>query len=385
MKIAIFTDSSFSQISGVTRTLEKYIEYLGEKHIQYKVLAPRGNNEVAQAGNEIVKFRSVKFIFYPECRLAIPNFMHVCRELDDFKPDIIHIITEFSIGLLGLKYAKSRHIPVVSSYETNIPDYLKYYHAKFLANKSWTFFKWFHNSCSKTYCPSSATMKFLENKGISNVDVWGREVETAKFSPSFRDEDLRKDLNLQNKVVFLYVGRISPEKNLKMFLNVAERINVKYADRVHFLIVGDGPSMNSMKKKALSNMTFTGFLSGIDLSKVYASSDVFLFTSSTETLGLVLIEAMASGLAVVACNSGGASDNLKNGFNCIACKENNEDDFYNAAEKLILNPEYRLELSKNAEEYISLNNWGNSFNKLVNDYKNIINNTIYNVVLCENQ
>lgn len=374
MRIAIFTDASFSQISGVTRTLAKYMEYLDNNHIKYKILTPKGSKMDNTTRNEIIKFKSLKFIFYPECRLAIPSYNVICKELDNFKPDIIHIITEFSVGLFGLKYAKSRNIPVVSSYETNIPKYLEYYHFKFLENKSWKFFKWFHNSCSKTYCPSYATMRLLKNRGISNVDIWGREVETAKFSPDFRDENFRKALNLNNKVVFLYVGRISPEKNLKMFLNVAERINQKYADKVHFLIVGDGPSMGSLKKKALFNMTFTGYLSGIDLSRAYASSDVFLFTSSTETLGLVLIEAMASGLAVVACNSGGASDNLINGYNCIACRENNENDFYSAAEKLILNTEYRLQLSKNAKKYASLNKPDNSFNKLLNDYKSIINN-----------
>lgn len=369
MKVAIFTDTYLPQVNGVVSTLLKLIEFFNKNNIEYRIIAPKVNNELED--EKTIRMKSFKFILYPDFRITVPNYLLICRELDNFNPDIIHVITEYSLGLCGLRYAKSRSIPIVSSFETNVPQYMEYYHLSLLKNKSWVFYRWFHRKCNKTYCPSQATKKLLLDKGINNVAVWDRGIELERFSPKYRDNNLRKALRIEEKVVFLYVGRVSPEKNLKLFLQVANELNIKYRDKVHFIIVGDGPSLNEIKKEAPSNMMFTGFLKGVELSKIYASSDVFMFTSTTETLGLVLLEAMASGLAVIACNEGGASDNLTDGYNCIACGEN-KNEFYNAAEKMILNPLLREKLSKNAAKFKVTKKWEVSFNKLVDSYKEML-------------
>lgn len=369
MKVAIFTDTYYPQINGVVKTLTKFTEYLDDNGIDYKVIAPKFDGFYDE--DKIIRIKSFKFILYPECRITVPYYQFICKQMDDFKPDIVHVMTEFCMGVCGMKYAKSRNIPVVSSYETNIPQYMEYYHLKAFENKSWQFFRWFHESCDKTYCPSETTQKLLESKGITNVEVWDRGIELDKFSPKFRDKNLRKSYGIDDKIVFLYVGRISREKNLKLFLKVANKLNEKYQDKIHFMIVGEGPSLGMLKRNAPSNMTFTGFLTGIKLSKVYASSDIFLFTSATETLGLVLLEAMASGLAVISSNEGGASENLIEGYNCIAPSED-EDSFYKAAEKLILDPELRKKLSDNALKINSAKEWSTSFNDLINDYRKFI-------------
>jgi glycosyltransferase involved in cell wall biosynthesis len=369
MKVAIFTDTYYPQINGVVKTLTKFTEYLDENGIDYKVIAPKFDGFYDE--DKVIRIKSFKFILYPECRITVPYYQFICKQMDGFKPDIVHVMTEFCMGVCGMKYAKSRNIPVVSSYETNIPQYMEYYHLKAFENKSWQFFRWFHESCNKTYCPSETTQKLLESKGITNVEVWDRGVELDKFSPRFRDKNLRKSYGIDDKIVFLYVGRISREKNLKLFLKVANKLNEKYRNKIHFMIVGEGPSLGMLKRNAPSNMTFTGFLTGIKLSKVYASSDIFLFTSSTETLGLVLLEAMASGLAVISSNEGGASENLIEGYNCIAPSED-EESFYKAAEKLILDPELRKKLSDNALKINSAKEWSTSFNDLINDYRKFI-------------
>ena len=371
MKIAIFTDTYSPQINGVVKSLNKLLEYLDENNIDYRVFAPRFDGTHSTA--KVRRFLSYKIIFYPQCRFTVPNYFKICKELDDFKPDIIHVLTEFTVGLCGFRYAKTRNIPVVSSYETNIPQYMQYYHLKFLEERTWKFFKWFHSSSKKCYCPSKATLKLLKSKGLINVAVWDRGIEIEKFSPVMRDYDLRKKLNIDNKVVFIYVGRISPEKDLHLMINVAKKLNEKYEDKIHFLMVGDGPSLKELKNIAPNNMTFTGFLGGLELSKIYASADIFMFTSTTETLGLVILEAMASGLPVISCNSGGVTDNLVDGYNCISCREKVQDDFYNAAQTLILNNTLRAQLSENARNYAINKDWGNAFEKLVKDYEEIIN------------
>jgi glycosyltransferase involved in cell wall biosynthesis len=277
------------------------------------------------------------------------------------------------MGLCGIKYAKTRNVPIVSSYETNICQYLEYYRLKFLEQPSWKYLKWFHGKCDRIFCPSQVSARLLTDHGFKNISIWERGIESESFSPEFRDISLRKSLGIDDKLVFTYVGRVSPEKDLSIFIKTAKMLNEKYKNRIHFLIVGDGPCLKDLKGVAPDNMTFTGFMSGIELSKIYASSDIFLFTSPTETLGFVILEAMASGLAIIACSSGGVSDNLIDGFNGLACREKNELDFFLASERLILDFDYRHALSKNARNYALDKSWNKTFDKLILDYNNIIN------------
>ncbi len=372
MKVAIFTDTFMPQINGVTKTLSKLIEYMEARDIQYRVFAPAFKNSTSN--DNIIRFNSIKFLLYPQCRLAIPRYSFVKKELDLFQPDIIHLVTEFNLGLCGLKYAKAHNIPVVSSYETNIPQYLKYYHLIFLENTSWLFFKWFHGSCDVNYCPSEATLKLLQTKGLNRVDIWERGIEVNNFSPDYRDEGFRESLGINDKIVFLYVGRVSPEKDLDVFIEVAKRLNHRYMDKVEFMVVGDGPSLKKLRKEVPENFTFTGFVRGHKLAKIYASSDIFMFTSPTETLGFVVLEAMASGLPLICCDVGGVTENLKDGYNGIACREKSVDDFYNAAEKLINDNDLRKNLAENARRYVMKKDWDNAFDNLIESYKTVIKN-----------
>ena len=370
MKIAFFTDNYLPGINGVAKTLSKFVDYMEENNIEYKIFAPFYVDQIFQ--ENVIRSRSFKFILYPECRLSVPNFFSIAKELDDFSPNLIHIVTEFNMGLCGLRYAKSRNIPVVSSYETNMSQYLEYYKLKFLESSSWKYFIWFHDKCDRIYCPSHATINLLRSQGFGNLELWERGIETDKYSPEFRDENLRKSLGIDNKLVFTYVGRVSPEKDLYLFIKTAKRLNEKYRDKVHFLIVGDGPSLKGLKDDAPDNMSFTGFVKGEELSRIYASSDVFLFTSPTETLGFVIHEAMASSLAIVSCNAGGISDNLIDGYNGMACREKNEDDFYFASEKVLLDETLRKSLASNARNYALSKSWSVTFERLSISYEDLI-------------
>lgn len=374
MKVAIFTDTFLPQINGVTKTLSKYIEYMEKEQIDYRIFAPEDRDY--EYDNKTITFYSIKFFLYPECRLALPNYFSIVKELDSFKPDIIHVVTPFNIGLCGYKYAKANNIPIVSSYHTNIPQYLNYFNLGVLENAAWNFFRWFHNNCEKNYCPSNSTLELLNKKGIKNLEIWGRGISTNKFSPKHRDAEMRKALGIDNKLVFLYVGRMSAEKDLDIFIDIVYRINKQYKDKVHFLMVGDGPILREIKDKAPENMTFTGFKQGEELSKIYASSDVFLFTSSTETYGNVILEAMASGLPVIACYEGGIKENLIDGYNGIACRVRNIDDFYNGSVKMIDDKNLRLNIKSNGLKYASTKSWDNVFDGLLNSFKEVIRNHI---------
>ncbi len=370
MKVAIFTDTFIPQINGVAKTLTKLIEYFEENDIDYRVFAPAFKRHAND--KNIIRFSSMKLFIYPECRLSFPNYPFIKKEMDLFKPDIIHVVTEFNLGLCGLRYAKTHKIPVVSSFETNIPQYLKYYHMRFLETRAWAFFKWFHSKCDRNFCPSKATTELLKAQGLKNVDVWERGIEIGNYSPEYRSEELRKSMNVQDKVVFLYVGRVSPEKNLDLFIKVANKLNEKYSDKVHFIIVGGGPSLKKLENTAPANITFTGFVKGQKLSEIYASADVFLFPSATETLGFVILEAMASKLPVICCGEGGITDNVVNGYNGIICREKSVEDFYKAAEKMIIDTDMREMMSDNARMHVVKKDWNNAISNLVIGYNDVI-------------
>lgn len=369
MKVAIFTDTYKPQINGVTKTLDKYVEYMEEEGIEYIVFAPL--DKKGEYNDRIKRFFSFKFFLYPECRVSLPNYFSIVKELKQFDPDIIHIVTPFNIGLCGLKYATAYDVPIVSSYHTNIPEYLEYFGMKFLSNLSWEYFCWFHKFCEKNYCPSTSTLELLESKGIKNLEIWDRGINTEKFSPIHRDQAFRYKYNLEDKIVFLYVGRMSPEKDLDIFIEVAKKLNLEYEDKIHFLMVGEGPMLNDLKHQNIANMTFTGFLQGNDLAKAYASSEVFLFPSPSETYGNVILEAMASRLATIACYSQGIKENLYNGYNGIACRVKNADDYYNACERLILDADYRSTLASNGREYTMKKSWNKVFDKLFRSYQEV--------------
>lgn len=370
MRIAIFTDSYMPQINGVSKTLSKFSEYLDKRGIEYLILAPSFGKSDDETN--VIRSRSVSVFLYPQLRLSTPNYRKLYKSIDNFKPDLIHLMTEFNMGLCGHRYAKKRNVKVVSSFETDIPQYFKYYKAGFLEKPSWKYLKWFHGKCLINFCPSVFSVERLRDMDFKNPMLWERGIETDKFSPDFRDENLLKEINHDGKINFIYVGRVSPEKDLHIFLSVAKKIYEEYGDKVGFTIVGDGPSLKSLKENATPNVVFTGFVIGDELSRYYASADVFLFPSPTETLGFVILEAMSSGLCVIACNEGGVSDNLVDRQNGIACRKHVEEDYLNAAKEVIEDKLLRETLQKNAREYALTKDWDKCFDRLIESYKTVL-------------
>lgn len=373
MKVAIFTDTFFPQINGVTKTLGKLKEYFDQREIDYLIFAP--DDSMKSNGNfeeNIQRMISFRFFLYPECRLSVPNYFRIKNMLNEYKPDLIHIVTPFNLGLCGLKYATSYNIPLVSSYHTNFTHYLDYYNLNLLEKPIWSFFKWFHGHCELNFCPSQATLEELRRNGINNLAIWDRGIDTRFYSPDYRNKELRRNYGLEDKITLLYVGRLAPEKNLSLLIKSMKLLDQKYRDKVKLLITGDGPLLNELKADSSQNIIFTGYMKGKELSKIYASADIFAFPSITETYGNVILEAMASGLPVVSFLEGGISENLIDSYNGLACKEISPKAFASKLEKLITNKELRLELANNACEYALNKSWDNVFDRLVANYQKVV-------------
>lgn len=381
MKIAYFTDTYLPQVNGVTNTLSKLGEYLNSKSIHHMFFSPEypdnNNQNNAHVSSYVKRFKSVSLPMYPECRISIPYYNNICKAADDFKPDIIHLITSSGIGLRGLKYARDKNIPIVSSFHTYFDAYLKYYKVDFLENALWKFFSWFHSYSSINFCPSQHTMSTLKSKGIDNLKIWSRGINSDLFSPNYRNENLRKSINPDGKMVFLYVGRLALEKDLDILMESIKKVNDIYPEKAQFILTGDGPYTSVLKENAPRNVLFTGYLKGLKLSEMYATCDVFLFPSSTETFGNVVIEAMASGLPVVAVNSGGVTDNVIHNYNGLLSEPRNVNSFTNSICK-ILNSSNISSLSINARRHAENLSWNSVFDTLISDYESVIHsNKIY--------
>lgn len=372
MKIALFTDTYKPQVNGVTNTLARLEQYFTKNHIDYKILAPDYEGKVL-ISKQVETFYSLQFFLYPECRLSLASSRRVQEIMKDFKPDVIHMVTEFNMGWAGMQSAKKLNIPSISTFTTNFPAYLKYYKLEALQPILWEYFRWYHNQNALTVCPSQDTKKELIENGLHSVDVWGRGIDTQLYTPQKRSLMLRKQLGLENHIILLYVGRIAVEKDLDVLFDAYRSLQNSSSKKVALVLAGDGPMLDKYKKEYENrNVYFLGYVKGEALASLYASSDVFVFPSSTETLGNVVLEAMASGLPIVAVDSGGVRDNIIPGVNGFLQKPRDAHSFVEALHRLIENEAVRISMGKEARKYALTKSWDCIFDYLMEVYNRVI-------------
>jgi len=369
MKIALFSDTFNPQINGVSNTLNKLIRYFENNNVEYKVFVPKYDDSIDLRTE---RFYSLKFFLYPECRLAIPNLFRISRILSDFKPDIIHLMTEFNMGFTGLYYGKKYNIPSISNYTTNFSQYANYYKLDFLKQHIWNYMKWFHNQNNITLCPSNEAQNLLNKNGISNVEIFSRGIDSQRFNPGYRNNALRKKLGIENKTVFLYVGRVSIEKDLDILRESYKTIKEKHRDKVALIITGDGPYMEKCRGIYPEDTIFTGFKKGRELSEIYASSDIFVCPSSTETFGNVVLEAMTSGLAVIGANAGGVKEIINHKQNGLKFKARNSEQLTHCMTELIENKTLREYITINGINLGKSRSWDKIIDGLMDIYREVL-------------
>ena len=374
MRIALFTDTYLPEVNGVTNTLSKLGNYLDKLNIQQLLIAPdyeKNNLDCCSIYRKVCRFKGISAPISPNSRLAIPAYWDIDKICDKFMPDIIHVTTELGIGFRGMRYALSRNIPLVMSYHTDYCKYLKYHNLDIFRPLLDSYLSWFHNLSCRTLVPSQHTFFELSQKGYRNLDIWSRGIDSKNFSPEFRNDNLRKTL-AKGKFIFLYVGRLSAEKSLDILLNAAGEIEKRFPGKTAFVFTGDGPYVKVIKDSNLPNLILTGFMKNRELSEMYASADCFAFPSATETFGNVILEALSSGLPVVATTGGGITDLLSHNYNALLCAPDNTNIFTNNLINVMEDKTLRLNLSANALKSISHRDWNYIFNGLVNTYNTAI-------------
>ena len=369
IKIAYFAGSMKPGQDGVTRVLFKLIDWLNDKEIENIFIS----SLIPVANEQMTKFLEVPSIavpFYKEYKFAYPGYKKFESTMREFKPDIIHINSPCSLGLAAIKYAEKNNIPVVATYHTHFPSYAKYYNIRQLEFISWNYLRKLYNRCDRVLVPSITIMDELKEHGFNTTDYLPHGIDLNIFNSSFKSNDWKKSLDIQDKKVLLFVGRLVWEKDLRTLTEIYDQLK-GLRDDVSFVVVGDGPIRKDLEKLMPEGL-FLGYKSGEELSTIYASSDLFVFPSTTETFGNVVLEAIASGSVPVCSDQGGASSSIKDNYNGIICRAGDSFDFSKKILTLINNQTELQRISENCIEYASKQSWNNIFSMQYQHYIEVI-------------
>jgi len=368
MRIALFTETFLPKVDGIVTRLRHTVEHLQRNGDQVLIFSPDyGLREYK--GAKVYGVPGMPLPWYPELKMGFPR-PAIGHELEQFQPDIIHVVNPAILGLGGIYYAKAMQFPLVASYHTHLPQYLHHYGLGMLEGFLWELLKSAHNQAELNLCTSTAMVQELTNHGIERVDLWQRGVDTETFHPSLASEEMRSRLSQGHpkSPLLLYIGRLGAEKEIERIKPVLEAI-----PDARLALVGDGPNRLALEQHFAGTPTnFVGYLGGKELASAYASADAFIFPSRTETLGLVLLEAMAAGCPVVAARSGGIPDIVTDGANGYLFDPTDEQGAIAATVRLLSHQNERESLRQNARREAERWGWAAATRQLQNYYKSVV-------------
>lgn len=386
MRVVICTDTYLPQVNGVSVVTERSATGLAARGWEVTIVAPRypallgGPPDPATAFSAPAAPRprmfdvpSVSAPRYPEVRLALPYVPAVMRAFGATPPDLVHCATEGVIGRMGMWLANRRGLPVVTSYHTNFAQYAHAYGLGRMAGFVERSIARFHRRARRAYTPSESSRQELYRLGVEDVEVWGRGVDLSLFSPARRSAALRASLGITSAFTLLYVGRLAPEKSVGVVLRAYRQLLQKLGrDAVRLVVAGSGPDEAALREAAPHGTVFLGNLDRQrDLPALYASADAFVFASTTETLGLVVLEAMASGLPVLATPANGVAEYLRDGVNGLAFAAGDHAALADAMARISTEPDLQERLGGGALTTAQTLGWDAELDRLDASYRRI--------------
>lgn len=368
LRIAIFTETFLPKIDGIVSILCLLLRRLQEHGHRVLLFGPPGG-PAEYAGAEIVGVGGPRLPFYPELRINVPR-RFVWERIKAFQPDLVHVVNPVILGPFGLSYARRLKAPTVASFHTDLPRYAQFYGAGFVAPALWRYLRSLHNRADVNLCPSTAVRAELQQHGFRRVRWWKRGIDTDLFTPGVHRADVRAQLTDGHPEDFLVVnvGRQAPEKRLDLL-----RETIFPARGVRLALIGDGPSHQQLHKVFAGTPTvLTGYLRGAALVDAYRAADAFIFPSTTETFGLVALEAMACRLPVIAARTGGVLDTVVDGYNGLFYDPAQPHQMRLRIERLRDDPHLRDELAANALAHARSRSWRATMDQLVEYYRTAI-------------
>lgn len=359
LRIALVTETFQPEVNGVAMTWGNLVNGLLLRGHQVQIVRPRQAGEASVGlapGTDQVLAKGVPIPNYPDLRFGLLSEKHLTQLWRNKRPDIVHVVTEGPLGWCAIAAARKLQLPVTSSFHTNFHQYSGHYGMGLLKLSIEAYLRKFHNRTLATLAPTKAMVQSLQRRGYRNVAVLSRGVALAQFSPSRRSPQLRTAWGADdNDVVALYVGRLAKEKNVGVVLNAFSAIQARLPT-AKLVIVGDGPLRKPLQE-ACPRAVFTGVKTGHELAACYASSDLFLFPSLTETFGNVVPEALASGLAVVSYACAAAANLIAHEHNGVLVTPDEELQFVNSAVAIAADHDKRNALRQRAPDSVSHMSW----------------------------
>jgi phosphatidylinositol alpha 1,6-mannosyltransferase len=379
VRVAIVSECFLPVVNGVTNSVLRIVEHLTGAGHDVLVVAPGIGGPTQHAGAPVVPLRAVDLPVVSSMPVGVPS-PRVLRALRGFAPDVVHLAAPFIIGYQGLLAARRLGVPTVAVYQTDVAGFATSYGLGMTARAAWRWTCRLHGQANRTLAPSTWAVQALRARGVPRVRLWGRGVDTRRFTPSHRDEQLRTTLAPAGELLVGYVGRLAPEKQVERLAALAGLPGVR------LVVVGDGPSRAGLRQ-SLPTAAFLGFLDGTDLSRLYASLDVFVHTGPSETFCQAVQEALASGLPVVAPDAGGPRDLVlpgRTGFLVPPRPADAEPDHpasveadrrLRAAVLALTDPDLRTQFAAAARRSVLRRTWTTVGDELIGHYRDVIADT----------
>lgn len=359
MRVAFVTETYPPEVNGVALTMARIVNGISARNHEIQLVRPRQNSENTEQLTDRfheVFTRGLPIPRYPDLRMGMPSKRALVRLWSHKRPDVVHIATEGPLGWSALQAARLLKLPVCSDFRTNFHAYSKHYGVGWLQRPIMGYLRKFHNRTQATMVPTEALRQELEASGFLRLCVVSRGVDIGLFSPRRRSETLRGQWGAsQEDFVALYVGRLAPEKNLDVL--VASFASIKASrPSARFVVVGDGPARAELEQR-MPYAVFVGQRRGEDLAAHYASADLFIFPSLTETFGNVTVEAMASGLPVLAFDHAAASELITSGENGLLIRFGNVAAFVDTAASLMGKRQWMQYMGERAHRRVAALDW----------------------------
>ena len=359
LRIAVVTETWPPEVNGVAMTLAKLVQGLSHRNHDVQLIRPRQTkteSPLNDASLEEVLMRGMPIPRYPELKLGLPSKKTLVKTWTLRRPDVVHIATEGPLGWSALQAAKVLKLPVTSDFRTNFQSYSKHYGVGWLRKPIVAYLRKFHNATACTMVPTKELMRTLSENGFANLKVVSRGVDTKLFNISKRSTSLRASWGAtENTTVLISVGRMAPEKNLDQVLKTYEALK-NTGKAFKLVMVGDGPLKEQFQQR-YPEIIFPGMLSQSNLAAYYASSDLFVFPSQTETFGNVTLEALASGIPVLAFDCAAARDWVQRGINGWLVAENNPDGFAAQAVSVVNNKDVLDQITHSTRQQVVHLDW----------------------------
>ena len=372
LRIALFTGNYNHIEDGVSRTLGRLVGYLEGQGHEVLVVGPTVDDPPVEQPGEFAAAPSVPIPGRSEYRFTVGFPRALRQRVEAFRPHLVHVATPDVLGHRAVSWARAQALPVVATYHTHFASYLDYYGLGFGEGALWAVGRRFYNRCDEVYVPTPAMEEALRAHGVeATTRQWPRGIELDRFSPDLRSSSWRSARGFgPDSVVVAFVSRLVKEKGLDVYADVLRQLAQRGLP-ARALVVGDGPEREALERD-LPDAVFTGHLSGGDLAAAYASSDVFLFPSETETFGNVTLEAMASGLPVVAADAAGSRSLVGSGETGLLCPPRDAACFADATARLVEDAGLRARLGASARDAARAYSWPSVLARMERYYRGVL-------------